>query len=55
MVHTPNTWGWGVSEKMTVSQGARGSHSHRRCFFLSVTGSLRFFETSRDPLEGVVI
>ena len=24
-------------------------------FFLSVTGSLRFFEASRDPLEGGVI
>ena len=24
-------------------------------FFLSVTGSLRFFEVSRDPLEGGVI
>ena len=33
---------------MTRSPGHGG-------FFLSVTGSLRFFEASHDPLEGVVI
>ena len=40
---------------LTAETGGTTRSPGHRGFFLSVTGSLRFFKASRDPLEGGVV
>ena len=44
-----------IGTVLTAETGDTTRSPGHRDFFLSVTGSLRFFEVSRDPLEGRVI
>ena len=44
-----------IGAVLTAKTGDTTRSPGHRGFFLSVTGSLRFFEASRDPLEGGVI